>query len=270
MVSEANRSKRSQFILIGGTVFAVLALLAYLGAQEYAPKSESGKGAGKPIDPRTLSQSEEITLGLKAAPGLISQYDGVSINPEQKALVMRVGSAIAGTELAAKAGWKFQFQLLAEPDILNAFALPGGQVFMTTGLLNRLRTEGEVAAVLAHQIAHVLARDAVKKLAVDMGGDAAGLGGDDVMGLMAGQLAALRFTTEQETAADLAAIRLMSDTGYNPNALLGLLQVLSTAYYAGAQVEYFSTHPNPEGRVKAIQEAVAKQYPQGVPESLSE
>lgn len=265
--------KRRRIFLGAGAVIGAMALLVYLGAQEYAPKSES-RESGKPvpaIDPAKLSQSDEIALGLKASPSLAAQYDGISANPDQKALVMRVGSLVAGGETASAAGWKYQFQLLAEPDILNAFALPGGQVFITTGLLNRLQTEGEVAAVMAHQIAHVLNRDAVKKLASDTGAEGTpALTGADMDGFLSSQLASLRFSTAQETAADALAVKLMGETGYSPKALLGLLKILSTAYYAGAEVEYFSTHPNPTDRIAAIQAAIAAAYPEGVPETMSE
>lgn len=267
-MASAQQQKRNQFILIGGTLIAVIVLLAYLGAQEYAPGKAEEKAAAKEVDPTTLTQSEEIQLGLKASPALVQQYKGVSTNTDQNALVMRVGSAIAGTEDVAGAGWKFQFQLLAEPDIINAFALPGGQIFVTSGLLNRLTTEGEVAAMLAHQIAHVIARDGVKKLAAD-GTASTGLANEDTMGLLASQLVGTNFSSQQETAADLLAVKLMGDTGYNPNAMLGFIKILATAYYAGSQVEYFTTHPNPTDRVKAIQAAIAAAYPAGVPDSMS-
>lgn len=267
MATPEQKTQRKQLVMILGTILAVLALLAYLGAREFSGKHEAAD-EGKPINPLTMSKTDEITLGLKAAPALIDQYKGVSTNPDQKALVMRVGSAIAGTEMVKAGGWKFQFQLLAEPDIIDAFALPGGQVFVTTGLLNRMHTEGEVAAVLAHQIAHVLNRDGMKKLAADAGA-VGGLSGEEGMNLMATQLVGLRYTAEQEKSADALAVKLMGETGYSPNALLGFFKILGTAYYAGSQVEYFTTHPNSATRVKDIQAAITAVYPDGVPDSMS-
>lgn len=269
----AAANNRKQIIFIAGTVLAVMALLVYLGAQEYAPKKkdaakQEGAAVAKVLGPATITVSEQNTLGIKAAPALEQQYGGLSTNEEQKALIARVGGLLAAREEVVTSGWKFQFQLLAEPDILNAFALPGGQVYVTTGLLNRLTTEGEVAAVLAHQVAHVLQRDAIIKLAADM--EETGLTGADAAAMMPSQLVGLRFTTAQETAADTRAVKLLGDTGYSPKALLGLLKVLSTAYYAGAEVEYFTTHPNAANRVQNIQAAIAVAYPDGVPESMSE
>lgn len=262
-------AQRKPIIIIGGTVLAIVLFLGYLGTQEYAPAKVEARQQAKAVDPLTLSTSEQITLGLKAAPALVDQYDGLSTDATQKELLNRVGSLLAGHEMVGKAGWQFQFQLLAEPDVLNAFVLPGGQIFVTTGLLNRIRTEGEVAALLAHQIAHVLARDAITKLAVDMKETGADVTGADAQGLMVSQLVGLNFTTAQETAADALALKLMSDVGYSPNAMLGLLQVLGTAYYAGAQVEYFTTHPNPASRVADIQARIVELFPQGVPENMS-
>src|SRR5690606_37962690 len=71
-----------------------------------------------------------------------------------------VDSSVANTT-----DWQFDFHLLDSPDVINAFALPGGQVFITTGLLGRLQTEDEVAGVISHEIVHVLARHGAQRLA---------------------------------------------------------------------------------------------------------
>lgn len=262
--------KRLRLVIAAIVVLAALGMLAWLGTREHTPSSTSTTG-GRTVDPIKLSESQEIALGLTAAPEIISLRGGLSTDATQKELVTRVGQAVANGRTAGRTKWRFQFQLLAEPNILDAYALPGGQIFVTTALLNRLQTEGELAAVMAHQVAHVIERHSVKKLAEDIGGvDATGLPGETPTSLMATQLVSQSFAPAQETRADLLGLSLMAEAGYNPQATLGLFKILATAYYEGAQVEYFRTHPNPEGRIKAIQDSIAQRYPNGVPDFLSE
>lgn len=257
--------KRRHVLIIGGILVALCAFLAYWGA--HRTSGADADKAGVAFDPTSIGKNEELTIGLKAAPALAARYGGLSNDAAQKALVVRVGQKLAATTIATKAGYRFTFDLLAEPNILNAFVLPGGQVYVTTALLNRVRTEGELAAVLAHQVAHGLARDALVQLAASMPAETTSEASRE--GALVSQMQTMRYTTTQETDADALALTLMSQAGYSPSAMLGLLQVLSTAYYAGAQVEYFTTHPNPPTRVADIQAAIKALYPQGVPVVLS-
>ena len=77
------------------------------------------------------------------------------------------------------------------------------------------------------------------------------------------------FNAAQESAVDSRALKIMSDSGYNPNAMLGMLEVLTAAYTAGADAQFFTSHPSADGRVEAIQAAITKLHPNGVPEILS-
>lgn len=266
-MAQAAFANRKPVMIVGVVLLLALLLLAWLGTREYA-EGDAPRG----LIPTRLTHSEQTMLGIKAAPILITNNGGISNALDQKALVQKVGAALVAPKDVARAGWKFQFHLLAEPDILDAFALPDGQIFITTGLLNRLTTEGQLAAVLAHQVAHVLARDAMRQLAVELQEEGVIIGAEDPQGLdlLARRMATLRYSTAQETAADAQALGLMAESGYNPEATIGLFRVLSAAYYAGAQVEYFRTHPNPAGRMEAIQAAIAEQHPKGVPDYLSE
>jgi predicted Zn-dependent protease len=138
-----------------------------------------------------------------------------------------------------------------------------------------LKTEGELAAVLSHQMAHVVARDTAKELAtkqltaglVNAKDDAAA---STEMHMLAVQLSEWKHNQAAELAADTQAVGYMSAAGYSPNAMLGLFRVLSTSYYAGAPVPYFTTHPNPASRLDNIKQAIKALYPDGVPENLSQ
>ena len=99
-----------------------------------------------------LSAEQEVALGLEAAPEMARQMGG-EVDPTHPAaaLVREVGARVVAGSVAARSPYPFEFHLLADGETVNAFALPGGQVFMTAGLLTRLKDEAEVAGVLGHE-----------------------------------------------------------------------------------------------------------------------
>ncbi len=252
---------RRRAVIITLVVLLVVSLLMLMGLRH-------GKETAAQAAIPTLTQSQEIALGQQAVPSLAALHGGLSADAAQQAMVSRVGQHIVATTDAAKAGWKFEFHLLAEPNTLDAYSLPGGQILITTALLNHFHTEGELAAVLSQQIAHVMARDVAHSLKAQ-GMTTVILGNGDTSQLVP-EVVKFAFTPEQELKADTQALKLMSQAGYSPNAMLGLLRVLSDAYYAHADVAFFTTHPNAATRVKNIQDGIAGLYPTGVPKNLSQ
>lgn len=233
-----------------------------------------------------LSPDEEVALGLKAAPEMSAQYGGEDPDPKREALVHRVGDRLVARSMAANGPYRYQFHLLNDAETINAFALPGGQVFITDGLLKRLQTEGELAGVLGHEIGHVVARHSAEHLAKaqlvqGLGGAAviASYNRDDprstqrnVMLAQAVQsLVNLRFGREDELEADHLGIQIMDSAGYDPRAMLGVMEILQKASQrTGRQPEFFSTHPNPEHRGEEIRAAIQRHYPQGVPAGMQQ
>ena len=112
-----------------------------------------------------LSAQQEIALGLQAAPEMAQQYGGLHPDQQATAAVERIGQQIVRNTKAGQTPYRFQFHLLADENTINAFALPGGQVFITAGLLKNLTSEGQVAGVLAHEIGHVVARHSAEQIA---------------------------------------------------------------------------------------------------------
>jgi predicted Zn-dependent protease len=256
-------------IVFGLVVVVAMGLLAWLGMRQHTPREDEKPAAAKTA-PVKLSQSQEVVLGLQAVPQLEQKYGGLGSDAQHNALVNKVGQAIVARSVPAQTGIEYHFYVLAEPNILNAFALPGGQIFITTALLNRLQTEGQLAAILAHQIAHSVKSHGAKHVTQGLTNDALITGGDTLQASMVGQLAALRYSTAEETEADALALKMMSDAGYDPNAFLGVLKILANAYYAKAQVEFFTTHPNDPKRLELVQSVIAALYPTGVPKTLSQ
>ena len=111
------------------------------------------------------STEEEIQLGLQSSPQMARQHGG--LHPDQRAqeFLDQVGQRLARTSLAQKSGYPYDFHLLADDKAVNAFALPGGQCFMTAALFNRLKSEDQLAGVMGHEIGHVIERHGAERMA---------------------------------------------------------------------------------------------------------
>lgn len=218
-----------------------------------------------------LSRTEEIQIGQEAAPELTIAYGGEVPSQELQAYVTQIGMDLAAQTEAdfPSLPWSFTF---LNTDVINAFALPGGQVFITRGLVERMDNEAQLAGVLGHEIAHVTARHANNRLSRQLGlSVAAAIGGavigDDedmqllVNGLVTGAgVYALTFDRGQESESDLLGMRYMVKAGYDPAAHLRVMQILAEASEGPRQPEWLSTHPLPETRIEQIQELLSDEF----------
>lgn len=255
--------------LVIALVIALVALVTYFGSTSINPLTgEKQRVALKP--------EEEIALGVKSAPEMAAQMGGLSANGEAQALVQRVGARLVRQSFAAKSQYRFSFDVLADRRTINAFALPGGPVFVTEGLLRQLRTEGELAAVLGHEIGHVVARHSSEHLAKAqltqslIGAAVVGTGDYTAaqIGQVVGSLINMRYGRDDELESDALGIRITSEAGYDPRAMIGVMETLAKASSGSRQPEFFSTHPRPENRQARIREEIAKRFPSGVPGGL--
>ena len=113
-----------------------------------------------------MSAAQEISLGLQAAPAMAQEYGGESNDARATAAVQQVGQRLVQANgLDQKTQYRYQFHLLADDQTVNAFALPGGQVFITMGLLKNLTSEAQLAGVLAHEVGHVVGRHSAAQVA---------------------------------------------------------------------------------------------------------
>lgn len=250
-------------------VIAIVSLVTYFtGTSENPVTGEKQRVALKP--------DEEITLGLRSAPQMAAQMGGLSQNAQARALVERVGAALVRESIAAKSPYRFGFHVLADPKTINAFALPGGPIFITEGLLRQLKGEAELAGVLGHEIGHVIARHSSEHLAKAkltqglIGAATIGTGDYSTaqIGQMVGSLINMRYGRDDELESDALGIRIMAEAGYDPRAMTGVMETLARASSGSRQPEFFSTHPHPENRQARIREEIAKRFPSGVPEGL--
>lgn len=227
-----------------------------------------------------LTKDQEIALGLQAVPQVSQQFGGLDPDPRKQALVDEIGNEIVQKSDVSKAGYRFEFHVLDDAKTVNAFALPGGQVFLTDAILGQLRTRGQVAGVLGHEMAHVVHRHGAEHMAKAQ--LTQGLTGAAVLAAydpndpgsyrnaafvqMVGQLINLKYGRDDELESDRWGVRFMAQAGYDPRSMIDVMEVLKKA--GGGQAEFFSSHPNPENRVEKIKEAIAAEFPQGLPEGL--
>src|SRR5262249_26375586 len=160
----------------------------------------------------------------------------------------------------------FHFYLLNDPKTVNAFALPGGQIFITLGLFDRLQDEAELAGVLGHEIGHVINRHAAQQMASGQLGQlltlAAGVGASDdrnrgqqaaAAAALANQMLQLRYGREDESESDTTGLQYMAESGYDPSAMLDVMRVLQETSRGDRQPEFLATHPHPETRLHDLQ-----------------
>ncbi|MBA3815840.1 MAG: M48 family metallopeptidase [Parachlamydiaceae bacterium] len=227
----------------------------------------------------SLTPNEEIRLGLESAPSMVAEMGGeVSVNDPRAQEVSKIGEFIVSKTEAVTSPWKFKFHLLADKNTINAFALPGGQVFITLGLLNKLQTEAQLAGVLSHEMGHVIERHSAQQMAKSRLGEllvvgvGIGASGDQqssnlynpmVIASVVNQMIQLRYSRHDESQADLWGLKLMEEVGFDPRAMIEVMNILKASGGAGHKIELFETHPNPDLRIQQIN-AYLEQHPPGI------
>jgi predicted Zn-dependent protease len=252
----------------------VLALIiAAFGLVSYFSKTQVNPVTGQ-RQRVSMSVEEERALGLQAAPEMAQKMGGIR-DPRRDRdarLVEQVGQRLVAGSDARRSPYadNFHFFLLADRKTVNAFALPGGQVFLTTALFDRLASEDQLAAVLAHEIGHVVGRHSSEQMAKGQLGKtlaaAFGVGTSDrgLKGMVAAQavnqVMQLRYGREDENESDEFGMKYMAQAGYDPHAMLELMQILKEANDGPTPPEFLSTHPLPETRIVHIKEILDRDY----------
>src|SRR3989440_10329478 len=214
-----------------------------------------------------FSRQQDVQLGQESAAQVRRQMQIVK-DPFLNDYVNRVGRKLANTPEAKESGFPFTFEVVADPSI-NAFALPGGPMFINSGLLKAVDNEAQLAGVMGHEMSHVILRhgtnQASKSQMIQL---PAVLGSRIAGGSMMGQLThlgiglgansvLLKFSRGAESQADLLGSHLMAESGYDPVQMARFFEKLS-AQGGQRAPEFFSDHPNPGNRENAIQQEVAK------------
>ncbi len=265
--------------LVIGLLIALVGVGMYIFRTQVNPVTGEKQRVG-------MSVGDEKALGLQAVPEMTEKMGG-DIDPrddERAMLVSEVGRRIVDRSDASRSPYvgNFHFHLLNDPKTINAFALPGGQVFITKALFSKLQNEAELAGVLGHEIGHVIERHSAQQMATGQLGQiltvAVGVGasgGDDggrraqMAAALVNQMATLKFSRGDETQADEIGLKYMAQAGYDPTQMLEVMKILKEASGGGGQPEFMQTHPLPETRLEDIQREIKKNYPDGVPSDLT-
>ncbi|WP_314243240.1 M48 family metalloprotease [Empedobacter tilapiae] len=214
----------------------------------------------------SLTKEDEIAMGINSAPQMAQEFGGLSRNAQYQELVKRVGAKVVNNSDAHKTNYPFQFYVLADNRTVNAFALPGGPIFITEALLTRLQNEDQLAGVLGHEVGHVIARHSAEQMSkqeLSQGiSGAAGVAAGDANSAYYAQVVAnmvnMKYGRDDELESDDLGVRFMIQAGYNPEALIGVMDILEEAS-GGSQVpEFQSTHPSPSNRREKIKAAIEK------------
>lgn len=207
-----------------------------------------------------MSEAQEIAMGKEADPQIIAQY-GLYEDPELQQFITTKGKAMAAVSHRPNLAYEFK---IVDSDAVNAFAVPGGYVYFTRGIMAHFNNEAEFAGVLGHEIGHITARHTVAQQAKTMLGQV-GLIGSMILVPQLGQLAEplsqglgvlfLKFGRDAERQSDDLGVEYSSKIGYDATEMAGFFNTLERKS-AGSQSaelpDFLSTHPNPGDRNIAV------------------
>lgn len=241
-------------------IFIGLAIVAFAFIQKWS-NTETNPYTGR-SQHITMSSDQEIAIGLQSAPEMAQQHGGLYPDERLQSFVDAVGNKLVNSSIARDTPYKYDFHLLADDQTINAFALPGGQCFITYALFSQLN-EAQLAGVLGHEIGHVIGRHSAERIAkgdfwqtltmgASVGGDMGGL----VQGI--GQNTLLKNGRGDELESDELGVLFMIQSGYDPYEMIRVMQILKAAGGPNRIPEFQSTHPDPENRIEKIKEAIAK------------
>lgn len=261
--------------IIGGILIAV-GFLQFLGRTQVNPVTGEKQRVA-------LTVQQEIALGMQSAPSMTAQMGGeVSPSTTAAMLVREVGERLVSESVARKSEYRFQFHLLKDPKTVNAFALPGGQVFITVGLLKRLKNEAQLAGVLGHEIGHVIHRHGAQHMATGQLGqmlvtavgvassneESSGRSNQAIAG-MVNSMMQLKYSREDETQSDQFGLEAMTAAGLDPSQMLGVMKILAESSSGNRQPEWLGSHPHPEHRSEQIEAWLNAKFPDGIPSRLT-
>jgi predicted Zn-dependent protease len=255
-----------------GRAATVLALIAATGL--IVPGCKTNPATGKSIY-APLTPQQELALGEQTAPQMTQEFGGAVPDQQVQTYVTQIGLKLSKQTESNYPNLPWQFTVL-NSSVVNAFSLPGGKVFITRGLMERMTNEAQLAGVLGHEIGHVTAQHVsqqvgqqqieqaglgVAGVAVSQGGSSVGSLGGLIMPALnvGGQLVLLKFSRTDETQADELGMRYMTRAGYNPKAQLEVMQILQSLG-GGSDVEMLQTHPLPATRIKDVQHKLDTTY----------
>jgi predicted Zn-dependent protease len=270
-------------ILIGGCRLFVEEFRAFGIADRFVENQDNARMALQAIEADVLPEDDEYYAGRVAAAQILDAYD-VWDNQRANEYINLLGQtlAVASDRPVIFAGYRF---MILDSDEINGLSTPGGHIFVTRGLLRLAEDEHEVAAILAHEISHVAYRHGAKAIMETRGRNLAlrmeawnyqleSVGaGSTILGRAVGileervqsvvnALLGDGYSQDAEIEADLGAVQILLKLGYDPYALVRVLERLDTAYQQSDRrnrTGFNKTHPNPGRRIREIERRLPEQ-----------
>ena len=241
-------------------IFIGLAIVAFAFIQRCNNKEENPY-TGR-VQNINMTADQEIAIGLQSAPDMAQQHGGLYPDQRMQAFVDAVGQKLVNSSIARETPYRYEFHLLADDRTINAFALPGGQCFITYALFKQLN-EAQLAGVLGHEIGHVIGRHSAERIAESSFWQTLTMGatvGADMGGLVQGigQNTLLKNGRGDELESDDLGVFIMMQAGYDPYEMIRVMQILKEAAGPNRVPEFQSTHPDPENRIEKIKAAIEK------------
>ena len=256
--------KRPRWLLVVALAFA---------AQAYGQGAPSG-----PVFPSPgkagMSKDKQKALGMQAATEVYQKMPILPDDSPETQYIRHLGRKLANT-IPPENAWPFEFHVIPQKDI-NAFALPGGQMFVNVGTILAAKNEAELAGVMGHEMAHVYMQHSAKQqdkaqqtsviaglasvlLGQTIGSKGGGLVGQ--LGNMGIQMGAqglmMKHSRSDESQADAVGTIVLYKAGYNPQGMVDFFATMGAASGGKAPAQFFSSHPNPENRQQAIAKEIA-------------
>lgn len=242
--------------IIMGLAIVAFAYFKYCNSKEINPYT----GREQAI---ALNPQEEIAMGLQSAPQMAEEYGGLYPNQQMQNQIDFIGQKLVDASMAKDSPYRYEFHLLADPNTVNAFALPGGQIFITYALYSKLENEDQLAGVLGHEIGHVLGRHSSERIAeselwqtLSQGASVGADMGQLVAGI--GQNTLLTNGRGDELESDDLGVLFMMNAGYNPYEMIKVMEILKAAAGPNRVPEFQSTHPDPDNRIERIKASIEK------------
>ncbi len=214
----------------------------------------------------SISREQQQQLGFQAASEVYKQMPVLADGSSETQYIRQVGKRLLAT-IPPEHSWPFEFHVVAQKEI-NAFALPGGEMFVNVGTITAAATEAQLAGVMAHEMSHVYMQHSAKQMEkAQLTQGLAGLAGAILgnkggtwgkLGQVGAQVGAgmvmLKYSRGDEAQADEVGAMILHRAGYNPQAMADFFKTLETQGGSGPQ--FLSDHPNPGNREVAIQKEI--------------
>ena len=248
----------------------LLCLIMFLATPAYA--QTAGPEFPNPGNPH-MSRDDQRKLGLQAAAQVYQQMPVLPDNSPETQFIRQLGQKLVAT-IPSEHSWPFEFHVVAQKEI-NAFALPGGPMFINIGTITAAANEAELAGVMAHEVSHVYmqhsAKQASKAETTGLLAELAEAAVGATMGGMVGQLGQmgiqmtaqgmmLKYSRTDESQADAVGAVILYKAGYNPQAMADFFKTLESQ--GGAPPQWLSDHPNPGNREQAIEKEIRNWPPE--------